>query len=75
MVPELGQERHQGVCFGVFYLFAGIAGASGGSLSAWFWNLNPKLLFFGLAGIGVIFAFLLWTHAIKIDKRASIVLR
>lgn len=34
MIPELGKERHQGVCFGVFYLFAGIAGASGGGLSA-----------------------------------------
>jgi MFS family permease len=67
MVPELGRERHQGVCFGVFYLFAGIAGASGGGLSAWLWDFNQKLLLFGLAGIGVIFASLLWIHATRID--------
>jgi MFS family permease len=71
MVPELGKECHQGVCFGVFYLFAGIAGASGGGLSAWLWDLNQKLLLFGLAGIGVIFALLLWVHTIRIDNRLS----
>jgi hypothetical protein len=71
MIPELGQERHQGVCFGVFYLFAGIAGASGGGLSAWLWDLNQKLLLFGLAGIGVLFALLLWIHTARIDYRVS----
>jgi hypothetical protein len=70
MIPELGQERHQGVCFGVFYFFAGIAGASSGGLSAWLWDLNQKLLLFGLAGIGLIFASLLWVHTTQIDNRA-----
>lgn len=60
MVPELGGERHQGVCYGVFYLFAGIAGASGGGLSAWLWNSNASLLLWGLAGVGVAFALFLW---------------
>jgi MFS family permease len=71
MIPELGQERHQGICFGVFYLFAGIAGASGGGLSAWLWDRNQKLLLFGLAGAGVVFALLLWIHTKQIDDRAS----
>jgi MFS family permease len=62
MIPELGQERHQGVCFGVFYLFAGIAGATGGGLSALLWDLDQKLLLLGLASMGVIFALLLWSH-------------
>jgi MFS family permease len=68
MVPELGMERHQGVCFGVFYLFAGIAGASGGGLSAWLWELDRNSLLFGLAGIGLLFASLLWRHTARVEK-------
>jgi MFS family permease len=66
MVPELGGERRQGVCFGVFYLFAGVAGASGGGLSAWLWESYRDFLLFGLAATGLLFAALLWAHTKKI---------
>jgi MFS family permease len=69
MVPELGRERHQGICFGVFYFFAGMAGASGGGLSAWLWDLNQNLLLFSLAGIGVLFALLLWLHTVHLKDQ------
>ena len=71
MVPELGGERNQGVCFGVFYLFAGIAGASGGGLTAWLWELNQKALLAGLAVVPLFFAVLLW-HSAKIAERRPI---
>jgi MFS family permease len=71
MVSELGQERHQGVCFGVFYLFAGIAGASGGSLSAWLWEANPAMLLSELAGVGFLFAFFLWKHIKNVENRQT----
>ncbi|MDL2259686.1 MFS transporter [Deltaproteobacteria bacterium OttesenSCG-928-K17] len=69
MVPELGGERNQGVCFGVFYLFAGIAGASGGGLTAWLWELNPEALLTGLFVGPLLFAALLWYSARLAESR------
>lgn len=72
MIPELGKERHQGVCFGVFYLFAGIAGASGGGLSAWLWELSPDLLILTLVGTGLFFALCLWAHTKRLESSANL---
>ena len=68
MVPELGQERRQGVCFGIFYLFAGIAGALGGGLTAWFWERNAHLLLGGLTSVGLFFAIFLRRVARRYDR-------
>jgi MFS family permease len=68
MVPELGGECNHGVCFGVFYLFAGIAGAAGGGLTAWMWELNPRALLAGLVIFSLIFALALWFSAKLAEK-------
>ena len=68
MVPELGGERNQGVCFGVFYLFAGIAGASGGGITAWLWELHPNALLAGLFVLPVLCSILLWRCAKMVEQ-------
>ena len=72
MVPELGGERNQGVCFGVFYLFAGIAGALGGGLTAWLWELSPRALLAGLLIFPLFFSLLLWRCARTIEDTRPI---
>lgn len=69
MVPELGGERRQGVCFGVFYLFAGIAGATGGGTTAWLWQRSPVFLVTALTFTGLCFSFLLWLHSRSMECR------
>jgi MFS family permease len=71
MVPELGHEQHQGICFGVFYFFAGMAGAWGGGAGAWFWEVSPILLLWGLTGTGTFFALLLWLHTKKMEREQT----
>lgn len=70
MIPEMGGERRQGICFGVFYLFAGVAGASGGALTAWLWELHPLSLIGGLTLAGLTAAALLGRHGAT-SERAS----
>lgn len=70
MVPELGGERRQGVCFGVFYLFAGIAGAAGGALTASLWTWNATALISLLCGTGLLFSVFLWRHARSVESRS-----
>ena len=54
--------RHASDYFGVYYLFAGFAGASGGGMTAWLWEWHAVALLFGLTACGLAFSFFLWKH-------------